>query len=246
MTKNEPEHNPGTATLRNVTAAAKVMERLINRKPNLPGLGVFCGPSGYGKTQAACFCANEYRAYYIECRSYFTKKSMCLSILEEMGMLPEKTVHEMIPQIGEQLDLSGRPLIIDEMDHIVDRNLVELVRDIYEVSQAPILMIGEERFPKKLEAWERFHNRVLVWQRAEPADMSDTRKLAKLYSADVEIADDLLRLIVTKTRGCTRRITVNINDVHEFARDAGMKRIDLSGWGERPLFTGEAPTRSPI
>ncbi len=243
MSKTEQQHNPGTAPLRNVLAAAKVMERLMNRDPNMPGLGVLCGPSGLGKTQAACYCANEYRAIYVECRSYFTKKSLLLAILEEMGIVPGKTIYDMVKQIGEQLDLSGRPLIIDEMDHIVDRNLVELVRDIYEVSNAAILMIGEERFPAKLKRWERFHNRVLVWQRAEPADLADTRKLAKIYSPDVEIADDLLKTILTKTQGCARRITVNLNDVREFARDAGMKRIDLPTWGDRPLYLGEAPAR---
>lgn len=243
MSNNKQDHNPGTAPLRNVLAAAKVMEQLINRAPNMPGLGVLCGPSGYGKTAAACYCANEYRAHYVECRSYFTKKSLLIAILEEMGIVPGKTIYDMVKQIGEQLDLSGRPLIIDEMDHIVDRNLVEMVRDIYEVSQAPILMIGEERFPQKLKRWERFHNRVLVWQRAEPADMGDARKLAKVYSHDVEIADDLLKLIVQKTYGCTRRITVNINNAREYAREGGFKKLDLEGWGDRPLYLGEAPAR---
>lgn len=231
------------ASLKNVALAMKVLDHLVHRAPNLPGLGVLYGHSGYGKSCGAAAAANRFRAVYIECRSYFTKKSLLLAILEEMGIRPGKTVYEMVNQIGEELSLSRRPLIIDEMDHIVDRNLVELIRDIYEVSNAAILMIGEERFPAKLKKWERFHNRILDWQPAEPSDLDDARKLAKLYSPDVAIADELLGQIVDVTRGVTRRVCVNIETVRQEAKKSGARAIDAKAWGTRVFYTGEAPIR---
>jgi len=242
MTKTETTVNTSTfASLRNVALAMKVLDHLVHRAPNLPGMGVLYGESGLGKSCAAAAAANRFRAVYVECRSYFTKKSLLLAILDEMGIRPGKTVYEMVNQIGEELALSRRPLMIDEMDHIVDRNLVELVRDIYEVSNAAILMIGEERFPAKLKRWERFHNRVLDWQPAERTDLDDARKLARLYSPDVAIADELLGQIVQTTRGVTRRICVNIETVRQEAKKAGHKSIDTKEWGTRAFYTGEAP-----
>lgn len=242
MTKTESTVNTSTfASLRNVALALKVLDHLVHRAPNLPGMGVLYGESGLGKSCAAAAAATRYRAVYVECRSYFTKKSLLLAILEEMGIRPGRTVYEMVNQIGEELALSRRPLIIDEMDHIVDRNLVELIRDVYEVSQAAILMIGEERFPAKLKRWERFHNRILDWQPAERSDLDDTRKLARLYSSDVSIADDLLGHIVQSTRGVTRRICVNIETVRQDAKKTGARSIDLKAWGNRAMYTGEAP-----
>ncbi|NKX15786.1 hypothetical protein HGG75_04885 [Ochrobactrum pseudogrignonense] len=41
-----------------------------------------------------------------------------------------------------------RPLIIDESDKLVDRNMIELVRMIAKKSNVPVLLIGEELFPK--------------------------------------------------------------------------------------------------
>ena len=154
MKDSEAPVNPqGIALLRNVANCSRLLEHLKTRSPNLPGMGVFYGQSGLGKSIAAAYCANKFDGVYIECRSYFTKKSLLLSICKEMRLRPGRTVFEMVSQIGEQLALSGKPLIIDEMDHIVDRNLVELVRDLYEASYAPILMIGEEMFPNKLKRW---------------------------------------------------------------------------------------------
>jgi len=243
MTKNSPAVNATFASLKNVALAMRVMDHLIHRAPTMPGMGVMYGASGLGKSTAMAAVATRRRAYYIECRSYLTKKSLLLLLLEEMGILPGKTIYEMVKQIGQQLNDSGRPLIIDEMDHIVDRNMVELVRDIYEVSNAPILMVGEERFPSKLKRWERFHNRVLDWCPAEPTDLEDAKKLAKLYSPDVEIGEDLLEAILTATRGVTRRVSVNIENVRQEAKKAGARTIDAKAWGARPFYTGEAPPR---
>lgn len=247
MTKNDTPVNSasGFAPLRNVQSCAKVMEHLITRAPNLPGMGAFYGASGLGKSFAAAACTNKFNAVYVECRSYFTKKSLLLSICREMRLRPGNTVYDMVSQISEQLSLSGRPLILDEMDHIVDKSLVEIVRDLYEASSAPILMIGEEMFPAKLKRWERFHNRVLDWQPAAASDLSDAKKLAKVYSPDVEINDDLLEMIVKASRGVARRICVNIELVRQEAKSSGSPRGGMSAghWGEREFYTGEAPVR---
>ena len=90
----------GFVPLRNVMACAKVMEHLVNRAPNLPGMGVFAGPSGYGKSCAASYCANKFNAYYIECRSYFTKKSLLLSILDEMGAMTDTATRLLLTKLG--------------------------------------------------------------------------------------------------------------------------------------------------
>lgn len=248
MTKNDSTVNPasGFAPLRNVQSCAHLMEHLVNRAPNLPGMGAFYGPSGLGKSFAAAACTNRFNAVYVECRSYFTKKSLLLSICKEMRLRPGATVYDMVSQISEQLSLSGRPLILDEMDHIVDKSLVEIVRDLYEASSAPILMIGEEMFPVKLRRWERFHNRVLDWQPAAPSDLSDAKKLARVYAPEVEMADDLLEKIVQASRGVARRICVNIEQVRREVASSGKPKAGCTAawWGARPFYTGDPPARS--
>lgn len=241
MSNSNASTGSSFAPLRNVLIATRLMDHLLNRSPGLPGLGVFSGPSGLGKTLAAASVATRTKAYYVECRSYFTKKSLLLSILEEMKIKPGRTIYEMVNQICEQLVTSRRPLILDEADYL--ERLIELVRDIYEGSNAAILLIGEEQFPRKLKRYERFHNRVLDFQLAEPADLDDAKKLAKLYAPDVAIGEELLEKVVEVTRGVTRRVVVNIEMVRSEAKKAGNGRIDLKGWGQRSFYVGEAPQR---
>jgi len=231
------------ADLANVSLCLVALDKALTRPLHLPGLVVFFGPSGIGKSFAATYAANQYQAYYVECKSSWTRKALLVAILESMGVSPARSLPAMTEQACEQLALSGKPLIIDEMDHIVEKKAVEIIRDLYEGSQGTILMIGEERLPGKLKMWERFHNRVLEWVPAQLADLSDCRALATLYCPDVALAEDLLAEITKKSKGCVRRICVNLEQVRRVAVDAGVDGLSLSDWGQRGFYTGEAPTR---
>ena len=235
--------NSGAAPLANVALCLSAIKRAIDRPGHLPGLVCMYGPSGLGKTTAATFAANKYEAYHVEAKSVWTKKNLVENILKEMDITPEKTIAAMVEQISVQLSESGRPLIIDEMDHLVDRNQVEIIRDIYESSGGAILIIGEEMLPRKLSKWERFHNRVLSWVPAEYASFDDALALRERYCTKVDIADDLLHRVHELSRGSVRRICVNLELIQETALSSGLNSIDLAGWGKRELFSGEANRR---
>lgn len=235
----------GLARIANLGLCDIALERAQSRTANLPGLVCFYGPSGYGKSMAAAWVANARRAFYVQARSVWTKKHTLKAILTEMSIKPSGTVAEMADQVAEELAASGRPLIIDEMDHLVDRGAVELVRDIYEASQGAILLIGEEMLPTKLKRYERFHGRVLSWVPAQPVSLDDARALAPVYSSKVGIADDLLAHLVELSHGSVRRVAVNLELLAETALTHGLGQLDLASLKQvgATLYTGEAPKR---
>ena len=134
----------------------------------------------------------------MQARSSWTRKAAHEAICKGLGLKPGKTISEMLDQIAEELALSGKPLVIDEADFLVEHKQIEIVRDIYEASQAPIMLIGEEWLPGKLEKWERFHGRVLDWCPAQPVSFEDVKALCRLYATGTEIADDLLQRAFTR------------------------------------------------
>lgn len=239
----------GVAPLQNVGLCLSALDRASKRPGHLPGLVVMHGPSGVGKSTAAAYVATRLDAYYVEARSSWTKRAMLEAILTSMdirkgrAVQPARTISGMVDQAAEQLALSGRPLIIDEMDHVVERNAVELVRDLYEASRAAILLIGEEALPGKLAQWERFHGRILDWVAAQPADLDDARELRKLYCDRVQVADDLLADVVRAAEGSVRRICVNLERIQEVGQTDGHEVMDSATWGDRQLYTGRAPRR---
>ncbi|MBB3231738.1 AAA family ATPase [Halomonas stenophila] len=229
--------------LTNVGLLAQAVESAASRPPELPGLVVMYGPSGYGKSLAAARSANLHRAYYVECRESWTKKAFLTAILREMGIIPTRTLSEMVDQVAEQLSRSGRPLIVDDVQYVIDKAAANVLTDIYNASQGTLILIGEERVPASMARLERLHNRVLEWVPAQPANLDDVRQLAESSYPDLEIDDDLLDTVVARVRGCLRRVAVNLYQIHSEALANGWNRVDLDTWGDREIHTGQPPAR---
>ena len=233
------------AQIHNLSLVRTATERLAGRTAGLPGMAAMYGPAGYGKTTAALAIANENRAYFMQMRSAWGRKALLEKILLEMGAKPHGTIPQMLDQVCEQLATSGRMLMLDEFDYCVRTDgMIELVRDIYEGSQSTLLLLGEELLPQKLKKWERFHSRILSWIPAQPINVGDAALLAPIYCPDVHVADDLLTHLVKLSGGSVRRVSVNLAAVYESASVEGWDVVSLKEWGNRPIYTGDAPRRA--
>ena len=178
--------------LTNVGLLANAVGRAMLRPAGLPGLVVKYGPSGFGKSVAAAFAANQHRAYYVECRNAWNKTAFLQAILSEMSLIPARTLSQMVDQVAEQLSRSGRPLIVDDVQYLLEKSAGNVLTDLHNASQGTIVLIGEERVPARLVKLERLHNRVLEWVPAQPATLDDLRDLAAATYPGLSIADELL------------------------------------------------------
>ena len=236
MSQNETVGN--IAQLGNVTELGVLVATVVNRHPNLPPLGVFYGASGAGKTFAAAWNANLYKAYYVEVKSLWTRKRFFEAILQEMQIIPEKTIGAMFDQVCAQLALSRRPLFVDDCQYLAKGDKLEMVKDIAEGSQGSIILIGEDALPQALRRWERIDNRVLAWAQAKPCTVADARKLLPMYAPEVEVADELLAKVCSEVKGCTRRVCTNLNTMREYAnKNPDTGRLTPENY-KQPIYTG--------
>lgn len=216
------------APLKNVVAFSTLLAKMVARDGDLPGLAVFFGPSGWGKTKAAVYGANRYRAAYVECGQFTTARSLLTNILVELGEpKPRGSIEDL--KTRAVMILAGdpsKPLIIDEAHFISAKRFVDLLREISDKSGAPVILIGEEMLPSTLEQFERVHNRVLEWLPALPCDASDMGHLIKTRCHGLQLASDLTDAILEKTKGNTRRIVTNLVSVVELAAHTGLKPLN--------------------
>lgn len=234
----------GIASIRNISQCYDAVMRTLQRNPNLPGLAGFYGPSGFGKSFAANYVANKTGAFYVQVKSTYTKKSFLQAVLREMSIPEPKTINDMMEMAASELAKTGKPLIVDEFDHLVNSAKVEIVRDLYEASQGTILVIGEELLPRKLEKWERFHGRILNWAAALPADLGDAKLLHQVYAPAIEIEDAVLEQLIVAVRGSTRRVSSNLEMLNELALETGVGTVTLKGLSSvlpHGFVTGESP-----
>lgn len=221
------------APLKNVAAFSMLLQKMVDRRPDEPGLACFHGPSGWGKTKAAIYGANRYRATYVECGQFTTARSLLAAILMELGQpKPRGSIEDMKNEaIMLMVGDSRRPLIVDEAHFVASKRFVDVLRELSDKSGAPVIMIGEETLPVALERFERVHNRVLKWLPAEPCDDEDFKLLVDARCHGVSVAPDLAAEILAQTKGNTRRIVVNLSRVMDIAAERGCDHVDLAAFG---------------
>ncbi|UIJ46918.1 ATP-binding protein [Sphingomonas cannabina] len=230
----------GPAQLTNMRLAMSTMLDCVDAPEGSPRLAVFHGPSGYGKSVAAAHIAAHFRAGYIEAKSIWTQRTLLEAIAVELGIVRlARTGPRLLEQIIEQLIHDPVPLVIDEMDHLVKKQSVEIIRDIHDGARVPVLMIGEESLPSKLKEWERFDNRILVATPAQPATIADALLLRDHYCTRVHVEDELVEDIATACKGVTRRIVVNLQEAQKVALGTGSATIGRDLWGDRRFRTGD-------
>lgn len=243
----KPAGESGLAPIRNMAIFNGLIKQVTGRATHLPGMACFYGPSGYGKTFAATWGRSRSRGFYVQLGSTSTKKTLVMAIANELGLPQRGSLPELMASVKDGLALYvGRVLIIDEADYLLEKHMIDLVREIHDGARASIILIGEEHLPGKLKDYERAHNRMLNWVAALPCDLQDARQLAIRYLPGISIDDELLGALLTASAGRARRIVVNLERVKEHANTRGCRNMTLRTWGSEEFFTGEPPKRRVV
>jgi DNA transposition AAA+ family ATPase len=227
----------GVAATQTVAMAMAAMDQLQHRQHGMPGLGVLSGPPGFGKTSALTRLAHpaDVNSVYVACRSFETTKSLITLILRELGASVKEhwSIGVMFDMACTQFGEQGRPLVVDESDRIAEKNTIELLRDLHDIGGVPILLVGEEHLKRKLASkHERFHDRVLVWAKAMPADDGDLSKLIGHYTPGLQIDADARKALLVRTGGVARKVVTTLHALSELSKTRALTIIttdDLQG-----------------
>lgn len=238
--------DPNTANLVNVGLALEAVESVMNRSAHLPGAVTFTGFSGFGKSLAMEYVAQQYRGYYIEFQDNWAKPDYIKMLMFVMDIKKLKgwSENDCVQAIIDELGASHRPLIIDEFDQLIDRkhvasSLMALTLNIIKKSGGSVIIVGEELLPSKIRNYEKFDNCIYGRYLAEPSKLNDCRILSSHYYPELEMRDDLLEAVATRCKGITRRICINLDRFAAEARDLGITSIGLAEAGKL-ITTGEA------
>lgn len=227
-------------------------DALINRPQGMPGIGILVGATGYGKTTATAWYCVKKHGIYVRAMSVWTPKTMLSAIAAELdiqvkGELKNNSV--LLENIVSELSACGRPLFIDEADYVVEKSaLVNVLRDIHDLSTAPIILVGMSGFEKKLNHSPQFTGRIARWVRFDGISPEDARLMAdELCEVTVESCL-LAKLYAAATpkgaeTGCeVRRFVVGLNTIEALAKRLGLESISERDWpaGEE-FFIGQAP-----
>jgi hypothetical protein len=162
-------------------------------------------------------------------------------------MEEQKSAYANLEAIVRHMKDAGRPLFIDEVDMFTSANvkpsragaIVETLRNIHDIAQMPVVLIGMSGVERYLSAYKQVTSRFSQTVRFDPARIEDARILADTI-CEVPVHDDLLELLHSKSKGNMRLISIGLSKIERAAKTAGMKEIGLAQWGGKSFgLSGE-------
>lgn len=184
-----------------------------------PGMVAVWGEAGSGKTEAAQMLYSE-RGYYLRAMEGITQCAFLQDLCFEVkGSRPHGS-HRCKTEIIAALEGSHDPIFLDEADRL-DIRRVEDLRDIYDMTGCPVVLIGESGLPTMLEARSRIIDRIPEEFRVPFGKIGrEDVALFALEAADLTLSPEACALIHSTTKGNFRRTHNLILSVESAARVA--------------------------
>lgn len=232
------------AIVKNVVALQSAYRALADRGPGVDGMGLVHGFTGAGKTTAIAWLVNQVDGVFVRANAIWTPRAMLGKIMTELGAAPLGRCDPMLDFIIEKLTLSGRPLFVDESDYLAENHkMLESLRDIYDGSQVPVIMIGMNEIAGNLYSKHpQLAERITKWIKFIPADLEDSRILADTV-CDVKIADDLLTSLHQAANGSMRLMVGGMARIEALAKTNKWEEVDCAKWNNRPFFLSRPSKR---
>ncbi len=146
----------------NYHAVRRALDTLMSRDPSLPGLGLIYGRWGLGKSETIQFIYGLGGILYVFAQAIWNVRDLLKAICEELGIHPEYRTTARFDQIARELVRRNEPLCIDEADYLARKPLMlDVVKDLHEKTKVPIILIGTEQIPGKLQRNGQLWSRVL-------------------------------------------------------------------------------------
>lgn len=236
-----------TAIVKNISKLQEAFNAAMTRDSGVEGMVVLHGKTGAGKTTAITWLVtqlknNDIHPIWVEASPSWSLKSMLADICRACMIDPKGSSADLAAAIKEQM-LTGRPLFIDEVDHLflpgsdTTLRMIEQVRSLYDFSKTPVVLIGMDKLERKLKTREQLYRRVFQWVEFQDFDRADVRILADALM-EIPVTDDFLAFLLEKTGGRVGRLMLALAQAERRAKGNSWKEISLEIWGDKPLNVG--------
>ena len=212
----------------NYILCLEAMRELARLPRDMEKMGLFYGNAGRGKSLIIEKLAIDEGAALVRTLGSWTPKQMFIDICEALEIEDTGTTSTLQHRIIDELTLSKRILIIDEVDTLFmngKKQLLLMLRDIHDMAKTPIILTGMEQcdkmFKRDTHYYERFSRKVKMGDTTE----HDIQQLC--LNADITIEDDLVKHFFVKY-GNFRPVKVLLNALEEYCENNDLSSASLN------------------
>lgn len=191
-------------------------------------IGVCVGRAGLGKTVAVKeYTKNALDAILIESDSGYTAKSLLKEIHRRLALSGKGSVYDLMGEVVNKLNQSGRLLIIDEAENLPYRAL-EITRRIHDKTGVGVLLVGRNILFENLRGfnnqYDQLYSRVKYHKLLDRLLIQDVVKILESAGQDPKLAETYLQY----SDGNTRRLEHLITHSISIAKFNGKAAVDVA------------------
>lgn len=209
-----------TQNVRRFMAGLEVLRRPVKGRI---GIMLVYGPYGTGKTEIGDWYYANHAIPYVRATDGGTRRELLANIVSALEEAPKYRSADIFEQLLNILDEQSKPIIIDETDYLVDSGIIETVRDISDMTNAPIILMGMDDLEKKLKNYPHLVDRVTVRVRFELFSPEEIANYAGQV-CEVRLSDDAITYIHAHGKGRLRMTTTWLERAE---RVAGLNRLEV-------------------
>ena len=200
-------YTPQFIRTRNVKHAEILIDSLmINQDEGR--LAILYGRAGHGKTRFSEMWASNHNSIYLRIVSIWSEldflRALCREVVPEMPAPKRKAAAFSL--LADALVGNPVPIFLDEVEKLRNpRRFLEIIRDLSDITCAPVIMIGEDELFHLMKLSDRITSRTYQQLRFDPIDTSDILVYAKT-ACGIALGLDHAKQIHAATRGDFRDI----------------------------------------
>lgn len=209
-----------TQNVRRFMAGMEVLRKPVKGRI---GMMLVYGPYGTGKTEIGDWYYTNQAIPYVRAFKRITRRELLANIVSALEEAPKYRSADIFEQLLNILDEQSQPIIIDETDYLVDSRIIETVRDISDMTNAPIILMGMNELEKKLRNYPHLVDRITVRVHFELFSQQEIASYAEQV-CEVALSDDAIAFIHLHGSGRLRMTTTWLERAE---RIAGHNRLDV-------------------
>lgn len=200
----------------NVKALAETAGALTNGDAGVPGLALVHGCRGLGKTRGAIWYAARNKCIYLRAKSVWSPSWMLEELCIALGLTPGKRKKDLFSGVEAALKQRPRLIFFDEMN-MPPLEVVHCVRDLHDVTDNPIILLGHEEIVERLQRIGPFFDRFLYITEFKPLRAEDLQSFCA-SSLEMPIESEAIEEVVRQTNGNFRKSIVLLKGMENRAR----------------------------
>jgi DNA transposition AAA+ family ATPase len=230
------------AMTQNVRRFLAAVRELNDRPMGVEGMAILWGEPGEGKSTTVAYACNTLDGLFLRANACWTPTSMLAALMVELGRPSVGRRAPMVESAVKVLSEQPRPIFIDEADYLFAKpGMLDIMRDLYDITGSPVILIGMEEFARKVQVRGKFARRITQWVEFSGIDLEDTRELAATV-CEIAIDEDLIKYLHKAARCNIGRMITAMARIEQFGKingfdpAGGKKAVTRRDWGNRSLF----------